>query len=175
MHAAVRVFDAGALAHSQETTMSQWSLQLVIGKLLTDQQFRQEFVERGRDCLAGLSERGIQLMPGEIDALVAVDSRIWARTARKMAGLLDAAAPRSNTPERPLTRREQQVLRAVFEGLTNKQIAAELHVSEGAIKATLQQLFRKAHVRTRAQLVRVAVEGSLATPKTRRHTQHASS
>ena len=139
--------------------MSQWSLQLVIGKLLTDQQFRQEFVDRGRDCLAGLSDRGIHLQPGEIDALVAVDSRIWARTARKMAGLLDATAARSSTSGRPLTRREQQVLRAVFEGLTNKQIAAELHVSEGAIKATVQQLFRKAQVRTRAQLVRMAVEG----------------
>lgn len=60
-----------------------------------------------------------------------------------------------------LTAREQQVLRALFEGLTNKEIAAQLGVSESAIKATLQQLFQKTRVRTRSQLVRIALESSL--------------
>lgn len=64
-----------------------------------------------------------------------------------------------------LTAREQQVLRGIFEGLTNKEIAAQLGVSEGAVKATLQQLFQKTRVRTRSQLVRIALEGSLATTK----------
>ena len=62
-----------------------------------------------------------------------------------------------------LTEREQRVLRGIFEGLTNKEIAGQLGVSEGAVKATLQQLFQKTHVRTRSQLVRIALEGSLAT------------
>jgi len=60
-----------------------------------------------------------------------------------------------------LTARQRRVLRGVFEGLTNKQIAAAVGVTEPAIKATLQQLFRKTRVRTRAQLVRVAVQGVL--------------
>jgi DNA-binding NarL/FixJ family response regulator len=60
-----------------------------------------------------------------------------------------------------LTEREQQVLRGIFEGLTNKEIGAQLGVSDGAIKATLQQLFQKTGVRTRGQLVRIALEGSL--------------
>jgi DNA-binding NarL/FixJ family response regulator len=64
-----------------------------------------------------------------------------------------------------LTDREQRVLRGIFEGLTNKEIAAQLSVSEGAVKATLQQLFQKTHVRTRSQLVRIALEGSLATTR----------
>lgn len=62
-----------------------------------------------------------------------------------------------------LTERQQQVLRAIFEGLTNKEIAAKLGVSESAVKATLQQLFQKTRVRTRSQLVRIALEGSLVT------------
>jgi DNA-binding NarL/FixJ family response regulator len=66
---------------------------------------------------------------------------------------------------RLLTDREQQVLRGIFEGLTNKEIAAQLGVSEGAVKATLQQLFQKTRVRTRSQLVRFALESSLATRK----------
>ena len=60
-----------------------------------------------------------------------------------------------------LTEREQQVLRGIFEGLTNKEIGAQLGVTDGAIKATLQQLFQKTGVRTRSQLVRIALEGSL--------------
>jgi DNA-binding NarL/FixJ family response regulator len=60
-----------------------------------------------------------------------------------------------------LTEREQQVLRGIFEGLTNKEIGARLGVTDGAVKATLQQLFQKTGVRTRSQLVRIALEGSL--------------
>ncbi len=66
---------------------------------------------------------------------------------------------------RPLTPREQDVLRGIFEGLSNKEIAAQLNVTEGAIKATLQQLFQKTGVRTRSQLVRIALETSLATSR----------
>lgn len=64
-----------------------------------------------------------------------------------------------------LTEREQQVLQGLFEGLTNKEIAAQLGVSESAVKATLQQLFQKTHVRTRSQLVRIALEASLGTSR----------
>jgi DNA-binding NarL/FixJ family response regulator len=63
-------------------------------------------------------------------------------------------------PHRPFTQREQNVLRGLFEGLTNKEIAGQIGVSEGAVKATLQQLFQKTNVRTRSQLVRIALEGS---------------
>jgi len=62
-----------------------------------------------------------------------------------------------------LTEREQQVLQGIFEGLTNKEIGARLGVTDGAVKATLQQLFQKTGVRTRSQLVRIALEGSLGT------------
>ena len=64
-----------------------------------------------------------------------------------------------------VTEREEQVLQGVFEGLANKGIAARLNVSESAVKATLQQLFRKSGVRTRSQLVRIALEGSFATKR----------
>jgi two-component system nitrate/nitrite response regulator NarL len=50
------------------------------------------------------------------------------------------------------------VLSYVFEGMANKEIADRIKVSESAVKATLQQLFAKTGVRTRSQLVRVALE-----------------
>src|SRR6266849_3423536 len=66
------------------------------------------------------------------------------------------AEPR-NSPE-ALTGRQQAVLSAVVEGLANKEIAARVHISEALVKATLQQLFEKHGVRTRSQLVRIALE-----------------
>jgi DNA-binding NarL/FixJ family response regulator len=59
---------------------------------------------------------------------------------------------------RSLTERQRQVLRSILDGLTNKEIAARVQASETAVKATIQELFHKAGVRTRSQLVRVAIE-----------------
>ncbi len=56
------------------------------------------------------------------------------------------------------TDREICVLRFVVEGLANKEIATRMNVSESTVKNTLQQLFAKANVRTRAQLVRETLE-----------------
>jgi DNA-binding NarL/FixJ family response regulator len=71
----------------------------------------------------------------------------------------------SEAARKLFTQREQQVLQGIFEGLGNKEIAAQLGVSEGAVKATLQQLFQKTRVRTRSQLVRIALESSLVTAR----------
>jgi DNA-binding NarL/FixJ family response regulator len=46
----------------------------------------------------------------------------------------------------------------VFQGLTNKEIATRLEISEGTGKASLRQLFEKLKVRNRAQLVKIALE-----------------
>ena len=67
--------------------------------------------------------------------------------------------------QEPLTPREQQVLRSVFEGLTNKEIAHRIGASQSSVKATLQNLFEKTGVRTRGQLVRIAIERSLETAR----------
>jgi DNA-binding NarL/FixJ family response regulator len=69
-----------------------------------------------------------------------------------------AEAPGPDQGRSRLTGRERQVLSFVFEGLANKQIADRLQISETAVKASLQQLFAKTGVRTRSQLVRVALE-----------------
>jgi DNA-binding NarL/FixJ family response regulator len=54
--------------------------------------------------------------------------------------------------------RQRKVLRFVLEGLSNKEIAWHLQISESYVKAILQSLFQKTGVRTRGQLVRVAFE-----------------
>jgi len=62
-----------------------------------------------------------------------------------------AAGPR-------LTDRDKTVLRLILQGLSNREIATRLDVSEGAVKASLRQVCTKLSVRTRAQLVKVAIE-----------------
>jgi DNA-binding NarL/FixJ family response regulator len=57
-----------------------------------------------------------------------------------------------------LTARERRVLSLVFEGLTNKEVADRIQISESAVKSCLQHLFTKTGVRTRSQLVRVVLE-----------------
>ena len=54
--------------------------------------------------------------------------------------------------------REVEVLRCIGEGLANRDIAARLQISEGSVKAVLQQLFAKVGVRRRSQLVGKARE-----------------
>jgi len=79
---------------------------------------------------------------------------------RAMRSLIAGATGKSEEQRssQVLTARERFVLQGVFEGLTNKEIAAQLQVSEGSIKAVMQQLFDKTGVRTRSQLVRIALE-----------------
>src|SRR5712691_2325397 len=68
-------------------------------------------------------------------------------------------APSLNDHEQiSLNNRELEVLRLLVQGLANKEIATRMAISEGAVKNTLQQLFGKTAVRTRSQLVRVALE-----------------
>jgi two-component system, NarL family, nitrate/nitrite response regulator NarL len=57
-----------------------------------------------------------------------------------------------------LTERDKTILKLVFQGLVNKEIAAHLRVSESAVKSSISLLFHKLSVRTRAQLVKVALE-----------------
>jgi len=57
-----------------------------------------------------------------------------------------------------LNHREIEVLGLLVQGCSNKEIAARIEVSESTVKNTLQQLFAKTNVRSRAQLVRVALE-----------------
>lgn len=63
-----------------------------------------------------------------------------------------------STEQSALNSRETEVLRFLVQGLANKEIAARMELSESSVKNAIQQLFAKTGVRTRSQLVRVALE-----------------
>jgi two-component system nitrate/nitrite response regulator NarL len=73
-----------------------------------------------------------------------------------LAGEESVAGSKGSGPE--FNDRQRSVLRFVLEGLSNKEIAWKLQISESYVKAILQGLFEKTGVRTRGQLVRVALE-----------------
>ena len=68
--------------------MSQRNVQLVIGRLLTDEDLRQRFLHAPGDTLEELSQRGWDLTRGEIEALLETDAHLWSRVARKLPSRL---------------------------------------------------------------------------------------
>ena len=74
------------------------------------------------------------------------------------AGIHESSQDQSAAAAPVFNDRQRKVMRFVLEGLSNKEIAWRLQISESYVKAILQSLFQKTGVRTRGQLVRVAVE-----------------
>ena len=93
------------------------------------------------------------------DGLTPKLAAIIADVTEEQAAGSGIAPPSFDQKERPsLNGRELDVLRLVVQGLSNKEIASRMEISESAVKNALQQLFGKTEVRTRSQLVRIALE-----------------
>ena len=101
-----------------------------------------------RDSVGALAHTIRDVMAGK----VSFEQELFRHT------LADAVSPDEIRRGGKFTERERQVLSFVFEGLANKEIAGRIGVSESSVKASLQQLFAKTGVRTRSQLVRIALE-----------------
>jgi DNA-binding NarL/FixJ family response regulator len=104
---------------------------------------------------------GIFLKQGELSELAAAIRTVaaggsWLDRSFAALGGDPAATPQAATPA--FNDRQLKVLRFLLEGLSNKEIGWRMQISESYVKAILQSLFQKTGVRTRGQLVRVAVE-----------------
>jgi DNA-binding NarL/FixJ family response regulator len=70
--------------------------------------------------------------------------------------------PRTGPDEGPyLTPREEEVVRLVAEGKTNKAIARELGISPRTVEGHLNHVFDRLGLQSRTELVRVAVSTGL--------------
>jgi DNA-binding NarL/FixJ family response regulator len=63
-----------------------------------------------------------------------------------------------------LSFREKQVVKLVAEGKLNKEIAYDLHLTEGTIKEYLNRIFRKLGLTNRTELAVWALKNHLAQP-----------
>jgi DNA-binding NarL/FixJ family response regulator len=96
-----------------------------------------------------------RVLEGEVLLTPEVASRLLVRLVRE----------KRPSPEQAvhLTSRELVVLRLVAQGWTNREIAAELHLSAGTVKVHVERILAKLGVAHRTQAAVRAVEMGLAT------------
>lgn len=64
--------------------MAQRNIEIVVGRLITDEQFRAEFLAGPEETLHGLRARGLELSQTEVAALVDTDREFWSRAAERL-------------------------------------------------------------------------------------------
>jgi DNA-binding NarL/FixJ family response regulator len=96
---------------------------------------------------------------GEAAITPAIAGRILGELARTEAM---TTAPQATNPD-ALTERELDVLRLVVAGQRNKEIAAQLGISENTVKFHLRNILDKLHAQSRAEAVARAVREGLVS------------
>ena len=71
--------------------VTQRSIEMVVGRLVTDEEFRATFLRDPHGALAQLLERGTHLTHAEIAALIAMDAEFWDRVADEIDPRLQKA------------------------------------------------------------------------------------
>jgi two-component system, NarL family, response regulator LiaR len=102
--------------------------------------------------------------PGDVVAAIRAAHRGEAVLHPSVAAKLLAERRRPPAAHAELTARELEVLRLIARGLQNKQIAAQLHVSEKTVKTHVSAILRKLDVTDRTQAAMYAVRERLAEP-----------
>src|SRR5262249_2279434 len=76
---------------------------------------------------------------------------LWAEQVRRELNRISGPAPRSGE----LSETERRIADLVTSGRSNKQIAAELHITVRTVEANLTGVYRKLGVPSRAQLTQL--------------------
>lgn len=102
-----------------------------------------------------------------LDAIQVVaqgEALLHPRVTRRLIERFLSLPVRCDRPDDGLTDREREVLLAVSEGLSNQEIAVQLHLGYGTVKTHVSHLLTKLDFRDRGQLVMYAYESGLAVP-----------
>ena len=114
-----------------------------------------------------LKDATLEQILAAVEAAAAGEAVIPPRVAPEVLRRLRAVEPaRASVQEdaTDLSERELEVLRLIARGLQNKQIAAQLHVSEKTVKTHVSAILRKLDVTDRTQAAMYAVRERLAEP-----------
>jgi RNA polymerase sigma factor (sigma-70 family) len=87
-----------------------------------------------------------------------------AATERLMARFAHEPEPAAVRSLEELTDREREILRLLATGLSNAELAEQLHVSETTVKTHVSAVLRKLRVRDRVQAVIAAYDAGLVRP-----------
>src|ERR687896_1583770 len=85
------------------------------------------------------------------------DTIIAPELAQKMLNTFQSADPRDSRLAPPLTERELEVIRALAQGMSDRQIARSLSISEKTVRNHTSNIYRKLHIFDRTQAVIYAV------------------
>jgi DNA-binding NarL/FixJ family response regulator len=108
--------------------------------------------------------RGV--MRGEAPIAPAVASKLL--TALRTGGIPPRGQPVAPPSDSVLTRRESEILQLVADGLSNKEIANQLTITEGTVKNHVHNALEKLHLTNRVQAAAYAVrQGFTATESQR--------
>jgi DNA-binding NarL/FixJ family response regulator len=94
------------------------------------------------DAVRTVAGGGALIEPSVARKVVAEFARLAATAPGRPTG--------AGLPE-PLSEREQEILRLLAQGLTNREIAARLHLAEGTVKNYVTAILQKLGVRDRTQ------------------------
>ena len=106
------------------------------------------------------SLRGV--MRGEAPIAPAVAGKLL--EALRTGGVPTRGSAAAPTGDAVLTRRESEILQLVASGLSNKEIASELTITEGTVKNHVHNALEKLHLTNRVQAAAYAVRQGFANP-----------
>jgi DNA-binding NarL/FixJ family response regulator len=106
---------------------------------------------------AGQRRPAADVLASAIEILNELGAPLWLDRAEDE---LRRASPRPRR-DRELTSAEQRVAALVAQGLTNREVAAQLFTTISTVEAHLTRIYRKLGIRSRAQLARAVAEGTL--------------
>ena len=115
-------------------------------------------IGRGRELAALLPNARFVTLSGDSHLPWMDDQR---ELQRALAGFLDDAAPAEANGDSPLSRRETEVLRLVAAGLSNKEIASSLVLSEHTVHRHVANILRKMTQSSRAAAAAHATRAGL--------------
>lgn len=88
----------------------------------------------------------------------AAQGKPWLHAQAQRALMQQAVAPIATAPHDELTARERQVLELIGQGHSNKEIASQLHLTEGTVKGYVSNILNKLGVADRTQAALYAVK-----------------
>lgn len=92
-------------------------------------------------------------------ALNAIDAgQVWIDNSRIRALLKHAESLVNTQPDNNLSKREREIIILISQGRKNREIADGLCISEQTVKSHISRIFRKSNVKTRSQLVPLALK-----------------
>src|SRR6266542_1927859 len=71
-------------ANATGTSMSLKTVQLIVGRLVTDEEYRLKFLSDPIHALTTLRDQGVELTSAEIDALIRTDRTLWSDAAARI-------------------------------------------------------------------------------------------